>query len=184
MRLLRLSLLTVFMVATPVANAQQPGSGFNWFGEMSAGLGGDTLATLEFTNGESQDLDAGDGVTLSVGAVQRLSKTLGVRYAIGYKVSFSAADNLDVRKSAIPVDVVPFYQAGKHRFGVGATYHLSPEFRISGVGNASFDDAFGYIVEYGYHIFTLAYTDVDYSVDGIDFDASNIGFRVTLGFGG
>jgi len=49
-------------------------------------------------------------------------------------------------------------------------------------GTLEFESATGYILEYGYAGFSLAYTNIDYSVDGVDFDASNIGLRYSFGF--
>lgn len=183
MRLLLAALSAACFLAPSVAFSDGlSGKKLSWFGEISAGLGGDTLATLYFEDGGSQDLDAGDGVTLSIGLAQHISQNFGVRYALGYKMSFSAADNLDVRKSAIPIDIVPYYRSGQHRLGAGVTYHLSPEFYMETFGTTEFDGATGLVVEYGYAGFTLAYTDIDYSIDGVDVDASNIGLRYSFGF--
>lgn len=176
-------LLTASILSPSIALSQSSSDkSLTWIGEISAGLGGDTLATLNFQDGSSQDLDAGDGVTLSVGALQHLSSSFGIKYAIGYKMSFSAADNLDVRKSAIPIDIVPYFRSGQHRLGAGLTYHMSPDFYMETFGTVDFDDATGYIVEYGIRGFTVAYTGIDYSVNGFDFDASNIGIRYSFGF--
>lgn len=183
MRLVLAALSAAFFLAPSVAFSDGPqGKKLSWFGEISGGLGGDTLATLYFVDGEKQDLDAGDGVTLSIGAAQHFSRNFGVKYAVGYKMSFSAAENLDVRKSTIPIDIIPYLRSGQHRFGAGLTYHLSPEFYMESYGTVEFDSATGYVVEYGFAGFTLAYTDIDYSVEGVDFDASNIGLRYTFGF--
>jgi len=183
MRNLLTAIVLISVVSSgPALADQSPSRAYTWIAEVSVAIGGDTLATLEFTNGSSQDIDAGNGVTFSGGLLQHLSDSYGIKYAIGWKGSWSAAENLDVQKSAIPIDVVPFYRNGQHRVGAGLTYHISPELDIETFGTATFDDSTGYIVEYGYAGFTLAYTGIDYTIDGVDFDASNIGLRYSFGF--
>ncbi len=183
MKTLAATLAAIACLSSGTVLAQErPSSGTTWIGEVSVAGGGDTLATLYFTDGSSQDIDAGNGVTFSVGMLQHLSRDYGIKYAIGWKGSWSAANNLDVQKSSIPIDIVPYYRSGQHRFGAGLAYHVSPELYIETLGTSEFDNASGYIVEYGYAGFTLAYTGIDYSIGGVDFDASNIGLRYTFGF--
>lgn len=177
------AILSVFVLMSGVSPAYAaPSNGHTWIGEVSVSMGGDTLAELYFTDGSSQSIDAGNGATFSVGLLQHITKSYGIKYAIGWKGSWSAANNLDVQKSAIPFDLVPYYQSGQHRFGVGLTYHIAPELYIETLGTSEFDAATGFLVEYGYAGFTLAYTGIDYSIAGVDFDASNVGLRYTFGF--
>ncbi len=181
-RAVTVTLLSLLLAPLASAADAGPADSHTWIGEVSVSIGGDTLAELYFTDGSSQSIDAGNGATFSVGLLQHLSKSYGIKYAIGWKGSWSAAENLDVQKSAIPLDLVPYYQSGKHRFGAGVTYHIAPELYIETLGTSEFDDATGFIVEYGYAGFTLAYTGIDYSIAGTDFDASNVGLRYTLEF--
>lgn len=125
---------------------------------------------------------AGDGLTISGGLVHRISDKFEVKYALGYKFSTSAAENLDVWKSVMPLDIVPFYHSGNHRFGAGLTYHISPELEIDGFDSVKFDNAAGFVVEYGYKAFSIAYAGVDYEINGASYDASNIMLRMVLGF--
>ena len=181
-RFLAATFLASVLTAGAGAAYAGPSDSHTWIGEISVSIGGDTLAELYFTDGSSQSIDAGNGATFSVGLLQHLSESYGIKYAIGWKGSWSAAENLDVQKSAIPFDLVPYYQSGKHRIGAGLTYHIAPELYIQTLGTSKFDDATGFIVEYGYAGFTLAYTGIDYSIAGTDFDASNVGLRYTLEF--
>lgn len=183
MRAMLVFTATACCCLSSTADAQRADTGgFTPMIEFSAGVGGDTLAELTFTDGSSQDINAGDGLTVSAGLIQRVSEKFRIKYTLGYKFSTSAAENLDVWKSVIPVDVLPFYQSGNHRFGAGLTYHISPQLDIDDFGTVKFDDAPGFIVEYGYKAFSLAYTGVDYDINGASFDASNIMLRFALGF--
>jgi hypothetical protein len=149
--------------------------------EFSAGMGGDTLAELTFTDGDSQDINAGDGLTVAGGLIQKVADSFEIKYTLGYKFSTSAAENLDVWKSVFPLDVVPSYRSGSHRVGVGLTYHISPKLKVDD-DTLRFDNAPGVTVEYAYKFFSIAYTDVDYEINGVSFDASNVMLRAVFGF--
>lgn len=181
-RVVQMSAVIAGCCLCSMANAQRANvGGIMPIFEFSAGMGGDTLAELTFVGGGSQDINAGDGLTLSGGLVQKFSDHFEIKYTAGYKFSTSAADNMDVWKSVFPLEVVPSYRSGDHRFGAGLAYHLSPQLKIDG-DTAKFDNAPGFIVEYGYKIFSIAYTDVDYKINGASFDASNLMLRFVIGF--
>lgn len=182
MRMLQFIVVIAGCCLCSIASAQRADAvGITPIFEFSAGMGGDTLAELSFVGGGSQDINAGDGLTLSGGLIQELSDHFEIKYTLGYKFSTSAAENLDVWKSVFPLEVVPSYRSGNHRFGAGLAYHLSPKLKIDG-DTAKFDNAPGFVVEYGYKIFSIAYTDVDYEINGASFDASNVMLRFVIGF--
>lgn len=83
----------------------------NYLLELSASFGGDEFGTILFENEEDQKILSGNGLTFAAGIDYPLAANqLGVKAALGYKVSFSKADNADIKKSAIPLDIIPYIQ--------------------------------------------------------------------------
>lgn len=78
--------------------------------------------------------------------------------------------NVDESKSVFKrkvIELIPFWNVGRHRFGVGATAHLEPVFYANPDGpgsyNQEFDDAVGLLLQY----------DIRYDQD------ISVGFRYT-----
>lgn len=177
-----MTIVCLLFVFSPV-HAQESGSrSFKWLGEMSYSFGGDRLYSVQYTDGSTENFDAGEGFTFSGGILQYINKSYGIKYALGFKVNESRDDAITVKTTVFPLDVVPYYINGQHRVGVGLTYHMSPELDDDLFGTVKFDDAVGVVAEYSYSMFTIAYTDIEYSVLGLDFDASHFSVRMTVAF--
>lgn len=173
----------LLILASGTTLAQESSArGFKWMGEMSFSTGGDRLYEVQYTDGSSDRFDAGDGFTFSGGILQYIGDSYGIKYAVGYKFNESRDDSVSVRASSFPIDLVPYYVSGKHRFGIGVTHHLSPELDDDLVGTFEFDSATGLVAEYSYSFFTVAYTDIDYEFLGVDIDASHLSVRMTFAF--
>ena len=171
MRLLVLAVLLA--VAVPVASAQS----FTPLVEGALELGGDDLFAVYFTNGSSQEIQAGQGGTLAVGVEGRpvASLPVAVRGTVGFKFVGTAADNANIYFTRIPVELVARYEhAGGVHAGVGATAHLFN--RLHGddfLDDKTFDAAFGPTVEVGWKWVALTYTSLSYTDEqGNTFDAA------------
>ncbi|MBV1910928.1 MAG: hypothetical protein KUG78_16635 [Kangiellaceae bacterium] len=83
------------------------------------------------------------------------------------------------------IDFLGFYNLGRHRFGLGGTFHYNPKFDYKEVGNGfqmhavyRFSNALGASIQYDYLVskntsMGVRYTDVSY-----DFENVSIGDRV------
>lgn len=123
----------------------------------TAGLsvGGDTVATAYYTNGDAEDIKAGGlfyvagGVGLDIPNMPLTLQALG-----GYHVNDSTAENGKMTFDRTTLDAQLFYRNGNHRFGVGLVQHSSPEFvgKVDGHPDVriGFDDASGMSLEYDY----------------------------------
>lgn len=127
---------------------------------LGAGLtfGGDTLITVPFTDGSTEDIRAGGLVHLYGGGEYRFNDSFALQATVGYHVNDTkAASNGSVRFTRIPVDVLALYSVNeKVRLGVGAQFVSGPELKGSGVAsnvNQKFDSTTGAIVE-GEYLFT------------------------------
>lgn len=152
----RSALSAALLVAAGGALAQAPQQNFR-FGLM-AGLtgGGDTLATVQFTNGDSENLKAGGLVHLAAGVVwQPAQVPFGAHVMVGYHVDDITADNGTLRFSRYPIEVMGFWTgAAPLRLGVGARFVNSPKvvIDIDGGSNTtvSYKNTVGTVLEVGY----------------------------------
>jgi hypothetical protein len=162
---------------SPRSSAIQP------FWEAGLAYGGDTIGSIVFVSGDEQDIKAGDGFSFGGGIVQRINDRFGIKYTAAYKVSFSAASNADVMKTVLPIDIVPYYRTGDHKIGVGLSMHLSPEVDWDWLApTMEFDDATGITLEYAFRRFGFSYTDIDYELGPLKYDAGHFSFKFTSKF--
>ena len=165
------------------AERSRAGSRIQPFWEAGLAYGGDTIGSILFINGDEQDIKAGDGFSFGGGIVQRINDRLGIKYTAAYKVSFSAASNADVMKTVLPIDIIPYYRMGDHKFGLGLSMHLSPEVDWDWLApTMEFDDATGITLEYAFRRFGFSYTDIDYELGPLKYDASHLGFKFSSKF--
>lgn len=105
-----------------------------------------------------EDVDLGGPMYLGVGADYSFNNN---RFSLQTLVA-SQFDSIDANNGdaslfdRTSVDVLAFYNAGQHRWGVGVTQHFSPHFQtaqpIEGEVTNRFKDSTGFIVEYNYRV--------------------------------
>ena len=165
------------------AERSRTGSRIQAFWEAGLAYGGDTIGSIVFISGDEQDIKAGDGFSFGGGIVQRINDSFGIKYTAAYKVSFSAASNADVMKTVLPIDIIPYYRTGDHKFGVGLSMHLSPKVDWDWLApEMEFDDATGITLEYAFRRFGFSYTDMDYELGPLTYDASHLSFKFSSKF--
>lgn len=155
--------------------------------EADLEYGGDDIATVNFTDGSSQHVKAGQGLTLALGGHFRAAETspFSVRATVGYKFVTTAAEDAD-----IGIDRKVFEVLGNYRWpsnfwvGAGITRHAGISFDGDGFGpDVDFEDATGFTAEFGWKWLALSYTDIDYTDSfGTDWDASSVGLTLTTKF--
>lgn len=138
------------LLACGGASAQQSSAR----GVFGAGLttGGDTLASVVFTDGSSQDIKAGGLVHLFGGVEFRASQQVTMQVNIGYQVDDTGgASNGSLRFSRYPVEALVHYQLNPNfRLGGGVRFVNNPKVAGSGVLsgiNLEFDNTTGVVVE-------------------------------------
>lgn len=133
--------------------AEPSGANTQLLGTFGVTFGGDDLATVEYTNGDSTTLHAGGLILFGLGIDHQFGNQWEIQSSINYHFDRANAENGDVTFQRFPLDVLGFYRSGSHRFGGGITYHMNPEFEIDvpgAHGTVSFDDAIGGVIEYDY----------------------------------
>jgi hypothetical protein len=167
-------------VARETSFAKQGRNKIQPFYEFAASYGGDPIGTIIFVGGNTQEIDSGNGLSGGGGFLHRITDSFGMKYTAALKLSFSAANNADVMKSVLPIDIVPYYETGDHRFGVGVSHHLSPKVDWDWLmPTTSFDDATGVIVEYAWKRLSFSYTDIEYESGGTSIDANHFSVKYT-----
>lgn len=117
-------------------------------------FGGDEIATIMSTDGNSNTLTAGGLAAWSGGLFYHPDAPWTLEATLGYKSQKLSYDNGSIQFTRYPVDVIASWRAGGFRLGLGATAHLSPTINcnIDGLcrGEVSLDTAYGGIVQSAY----------------------------------
>lgn len=158
--------------------------------------GGDTLITVRFTNGDTENIKANRGLFFG-GGVSFLNdaRNLETEVSLSYKIDDITASNGDVKWSRWPLDILVFYCMPQVRLGGGVTFHLNPDFSTSGAASVSsngttlpsvnFKNAQGMILQGDWRIndkmnLGLRYTSLDYEIEGSSAKLNSDGFGIVF----
>lgn len=172
---------------TTVVPVPAPKGPFFGFVVAAAGeFGGDPVATVEFTDGTDQDVNSGQGVTVAVGGEFRPSynSPLALRATVGYKYVTTAASNIDITLTRIPVEVLGAYEFdGGFWAGAGVVHQSGISFKVDDE-SFDFEPATGPVVKVGWRWVSASYTSMNYTdEEGNDYDASAFGIAFSHTFG-
>ena len=148
--------------------------------------GGDDLVTVFFTNGEDQQMKAGQGGTLAIGGeFAPPALPLLLRATVGLKYNTEAANNANINFVRFPLNLMGYVTFARgFRVGGGLTKHAGARLKGDGfVDDVQFDSSAGARFEFGYRWVALTYTSLTYTADtGEDFSGNSFGvsFSVTL----
>jgi hypothetical protein len=114
--------------------------------------GGEKLATVTYTNGDTQDIRSGGLVHYFAGVDVRAAPWVSVQATIGYHIDSSAgASNGSVRFTRVPVEALGYFHVNDRlRLGGGLRYVSSPELRGRGVASNvgdRYDNTVGGVLE-------------------------------------
>lgn len=158
--------------------------------------GGDTLATVVFTDGSTESIKAGGLVHVFGGVEFRASPQVTMQINGGYQVdNTGGASNGSLRFSRYPIEVLAHYQINPaFRLGGGARFVTSPKIRGSGVLSGTdldFENTTGVVFEGEYLVtpsigLKLRGVAEKYkpSIGGPSADGNSIGFYFTWYIGG
>ncbi len=147
--------------------------------------GGDNLATVRFTNGDSRDLDAGGLISIYAGAEWRENGSpFAVQGTVGYHFNSVGGRNGSIRFERFPIELLALWSVTPHvRLGAGARYAAGARMTGSGaadIGSVDFTAEVAPVVM-GEWLITphdgvqLRYVHETYKVDGVSFDGSHVG---------
>lgn len=157
--------------------------------------GGDTLISAEgdydydYFGSFDQDLKAGGGGRLAIGyhIIFGENNNRSLLLSFGYLSDSIDASNGDAEIDAFTADAIYGFHFDSHRLGIGASYHMDPDYEEDLDGFPSFtvefDNALGAVIQYTYAYtpafqFGVRYTEMDYEVSNFTIDASSIGLLI------
>ncbi|HKE95444.1 MAG TPA: hypothetical protein VKB34_14115 [Povalibacter sp.] len=175
------------LIGPVAAHAGNRPAGMGFVIEADAEFGGDDIATIGFTDGSTQGVPAGQGLSVAMGAHYRSNPAspFSVRATAGYKYVTTKADNADIYLGRTVLEVVGNYSWDNGWWvGAGITRHSNIKFDADDLGmDARFDDATGPTFEIGWRWLALSYTQLDYTDEfGDTFDASSVGLTLISRF--
>jgi hypothetical protein len=114
-------------------------------------VGGDTMVSVAFTNGDTEKVRANEGFYLGGGAtILDEARNMEYHVTLAYKFALVDADNGDIEWSRIPLEALVFYRFPRARVGGGLTYHINPKLEGSGVVGGldiEFKNALGLVLQ-------------------------------------
>ncbi|MGI9302427.1 MAG: hypothetical protein ACR2RB_06950 [Gammaproteobacteria bacterium] len=173
----------------PTAHAH----GVNFILRTGADFGGDDLIEVAFTDGSTEDIQAGELIHLAAGLdfpTSPANEALRTEVSIGWEFDRADAVNGEVEWERYPLELLQFYSLGYWRFGGGATYHINPTLDGEGFAGSvdlEFDDALGFVVQADvavgpYIDLGARFTSIEYSAGGVDVDGNSFGVIASLRF--
>lgn len=150
--------------------------------ELGVFGGGDELANVTFVSGNSESINAGGLLSLSMGLVFDHGD-FTTRFKYGIKADTIEATNGSIDWTRNIADLLIMYKATEDvQMGIGLTYHSNVELSGSGVvaGLAEFDNAVGFLAEIDYFwdaksYIGLSFTSIDYERNGLSFNGNSFG---------
>lgn len=119
-------------------NAAEPGASMQLLLGAALELGGDKVAEIFFTNGESQSVRAAQGITALAGGQLKFRKLdqLVLRGSLGIKYVTTAADNAHIRLRRFPLAASAGWMITPDlRLSAGVVTHRGIRFRADGIGD-------------------------------------------------
>jgi hypothetical protein len=148
--------------------------------------GGDTLATVVYTDGSTDSIKGGGLVHVFGGAEFRLGSEVTVQATIGYHVDeTTGASNGSLRFSRYPIELLAHYAITPNfRLGGGARFVNSAKIDSRGVlsgARVDFDSTVGGVIEGEYLVtpsigLKLRAVSEKYKVGGVSADGNHVGF--------
>jgi hypothetical protein len=154
--------------------------------------GGETLATVNYTDGTTQKVRSG-GLVHIFGGVEYQGASFAVQGNVGYHVDDSNARNGSVKFARVPVELLAFWKlTDSFRLGAGVrkagSAKLSSSGAASNVGNFTLESKLGEVVQGEYFFVAdrasvlFRYVAEDYKVNGTSISGKHAGVGVSWRF--
>jgi hypothetical protein len=161
-----------------------------WTASLGFDAGGDKMATVQYENGDDNDIKAGEIANLNIGVIiQNGTSDFETQFTIGWKFDSSSAENGDLSFNRYPIELLQFYKPGRFRFGGGITYQMNPSLDGSGFASdikVDFDNALGFVLQgdflFDLYYAGLRYTNIEYEVENYESKVGGDSVGLVLGF--
>lgn len=139
-------------------------------------FGGDTIHTITYTTGETQNLKGGGMYLFKVGGEVRLRDyPVDLQGTVGYHVDNDRASNAVIRYTRWPIEGMAYYRLKKgFRVGAGVRYVTNTKFYYEFEGqryaDLGFNKSVGYVVEGEYFFFNSTSFSLRYVKEPLSID--------------
>ena len=132
--------------------------------DAGIGGGGDKLAVVQFSDGRTRTIYAGDGAYGDFGVQYNFADApWSLKATAGFDYTGVSGDNATVSFNRYPLDFLAIYSTGRNHIGFGLTEHLSPRLDLDGLGpDQDFNSATGVVLQYQYWLFGARLTGITY----------------------
>jgi len=147
-------------------------------------FGGDDVAKVLFTNGETQPVKAGQGVSISAGAqiqFPNVEKFL-LRASVGYKYVTTQASNVNITLTRVPIQLTANLMViNKLRLSAGLVTHANVKFNSGGLGDdMTYKSNVGPVFEIAYGGVGISFTALKYKdTANKSYSANSFGFTIS-----
>lgn len=156
----------------------EPGGHVGLVGEFALELGGDSVNTVLFSDGSTQDVRAGQGGTLALGGHYRAAgSSFDLVTTVGFKFVTTKATNASIGINRGVLQALALYDPSASLWiGAGPVLHFANSFDAGGLGDdIAFDPAFGLTLQTGWRWLGASYTLMKYQGGGRVYDANAFG---------
>ena len=183
--------ITVLTASHPAHAARGEATGdpghFGFVLEAAGEFGGDNLVEVFYRNGDSQNIKAGQGVTLGGGIHYRpVSFPVDFAATVGWKFVRTAAYNTDLGVDRAVIKLTGTVPLGNHFWAAaGPVWHAGTKLNGDGfIDDVKFDDAVGGMVSFGWRWIGVSYTNIKYRGSSFEgsVDASSVGVTAAWKF--
>jgi hypothetical protein len=161
---------------------------------LGAQFGGEELVSASWSDGGTSTLNAGDALSISVGAILEPwggdFHVLQLQSTVGYNYTSLDASNASAKLTQVPVELLAFYRyrPAPFRIGGGLQFQIGASFESEGLGlvsPVSFGDAVGFVVQVDwvpYEFLTVygRYTALSYSPPLLQQSVAGGGFGIGM----
>ena len=144
--------------------------------DTGVGGGGDKLVVVQYRNGDTKTIYAGDGFYADMGVQHNFTDSgWSLKATAGFDYAAATGSNATVSFNRYPLDLLAIYSIGRSHIGFGLTEHLAPRLDLDGLGpNVDFDNATGVVLQYQYWLFGARFTGINYKVSGCNSGCSSV----------
>lgn len=151
---------------------------FEWVIGLGVDFGGEELGKLYFTDGSSAAVKANNGLAFNVGAILANGKNsaFSTQVTLGYKYGGQRGTDGSVTWTAIPLELIEYYQLSSLRMGLGLSYQIRPQLNVNLPASNytdKYNNAIGLIAQIGWAPAGKHYS-VDLRYTSIKFQLSDV----------
>jgi hypothetical protein len=96
---------------------------------LAASTGGDKLVRVDYKNGETSNIKAGDGGMLAIGVLWT-RKQFELQSTLGYYADSAPASNGDASFTRLPIELMSFWRYKQFRIGGDINRHFNPKLKV------------------------------------------------------